>query len=149
GTNGWSLIGARYGHTRDLVISFEIVLPTGEIIRVGDGGGPKVRHSSSGYQLKHLFMGHQGTLGVVTEATLELDRGPRRSSPPSSPTRTTWTRGGPPASWRAPAWRRWPAWCCSTKTRSTTCAGTTRRTSRNPSRFGRWWRALPTAMPTR
>jgi glycolate oxidase len=72
GTSGWSLIGARYGHTRDLVISFEIVLPTGEIIRVGDGGGRAVRKSSSGYQLKHLFMGHQGTLGIVTEATLEL-----------------------------------------------------------------------------
>jgi glycolate oxidase len=72
GTSGWSLIGARYGHVRDLVISFEIVLPTGEIIRVGDGGGRKTRKSSSGYQLKHLFMGHQGTLGIVTEATLEL-----------------------------------------------------------------------------
>jgi glycolate oxidase len=72
GTSGWSLIGSRYGHTRDLVISFEIVLPTGEIIEVGDGGGRKVRKSSSGYQLKHLFMGHQGTLGIVTEATLEL-----------------------------------------------------------------------------
>ena len=72
GTSGWSLIGGRYGHTRDLVISFEIVLPTGERIRVGDGGGSKVRKSSSGYQLKHLFMGHQGTLGIVTEATLEL-----------------------------------------------------------------------------
>jgi glycolate oxidase len=72
GTSGWSLIGGRYGHTRDLVISFEFVLPTGEIVRVGDGGGKKVRKSSSGYQLKHLFMGHQGTLGIVTEATLEL-----------------------------------------------------------------------------
>jgi glycolate dehydrogenase FAD-linked subunit len=72
GTSGWSLISARYGHTRDLVISFQIVLPTGEIIRVGDGGGRKVRKSSTGYQLKHLFMGHQGTLGIVTEATLEL-----------------------------------------------------------------------------
>jgi glycolate oxidase len=72
GTSGWSLIGARYGHTRDLVISFEMVLPTGEIIHVGDGGGRKTRKSSSGYQLKHLFMGHQGTLGIVTEATLEL-----------------------------------------------------------------------------
>ena len=76
GTSGWSLIGTRYGHTRDLVISFEIVLPTGEIIRVGDGGGRKVRKSSSGYQLKHLFMGHQGTLGIVTEATLELVKRP-------------------------------------------------------------------------
>ena len=76
GTSGWSLIGGRYGHTRDLVISFEIVLPTGEIIRVGDGGGRKVRKSSSGFQLKHLFMGHQGTLGIVTEATLELVKRP-------------------------------------------------------------------------
>ncbi len=76
GTSGWSLIGGRYGHTRDLVISFEIVLPTGEIIRVGDGGGRKIRKSSSGYQLKHLFMGHQGTLGIVTEATLELVKRP-------------------------------------------------------------------------
>lgn len=72
GTSGWSLIGGRYGHTRDLVISFQIVLPTGEIIEVGDGGGPKVRKSSTGFQLKHLFMGHQGTLGIVTRATLEL-----------------------------------------------------------------------------
>jgi glycolate oxidase len=72
GTSGLSLLGARYGHTRDLVISFEIVLPTGEVIEVGEGGGRKVRKSSTGYHLKQLFMGHQGTLGIVTEATLEL-----------------------------------------------------------------------------
>ena len=70
--SGFSLLGTRFGHTRDLVMSFEIVLPTGEIIRVGDGGGKKIRKSSTGYHLKHLFMGHQGTLGIVTEATLEL-----------------------------------------------------------------------------
>jgi glycolate oxidase len=39
---------------------------------VGDGGGRKIRKSSTGFQLKHLFMGHQGTLGICTEATLEL-----------------------------------------------------------------------------
>jgi glycolate oxidase len=72
GTSGWSLIGGRYGHTRDLVISMELVLPTGEVIEVGDGGGRKIRKSSTGFQLKHLFMGHQGTLGIATEATLEL-----------------------------------------------------------------------------
>ena len=70
--SGMSLLNARYGHTRDLVISFQIVLPTGEIIEVGDGGGRKLRKSSTGYHLKQLFMGHQGTLGIVTEATLEL-----------------------------------------------------------------------------
>ena len=72
GTSGWSLIGSRYGHTRDLVLSFDHVLPTGEIIHVGDGIGHKISKSSSGYQLKHLFMGHQGTLGIATEATLKL-----------------------------------------------------------------------------
>ena len=66
GTSGWSLIGSRYGHTRDLVLSFDHVLPTGEVMHVGDGIGHKVSKSSSGYQLKHLFMGHQGTLGIAT-----------------------------------------------------------------------------------
>ncbi len=72
GTSGFSLIAGRYGHTRDLVISMQVVLPTGEIIEVGDGGGRKIRKSSTGFQLKHLLMGHQGTLGICTEATLEL-----------------------------------------------------------------------------
>ncbi len=72
GTSGFSLIAGRYGHTRDLVISMQVVLPTGEIIEVGDGGGRKIRKSSTGFHLKHLFMGHQGTLGICTEATLEL-----------------------------------------------------------------------------
>jgi glycolate oxidase len=72
GTNGWSLVGSRYGHTRDLVLSFVHVLPTGDVITVGDGGGRKLSKSSSGYSLKQLFMGHQGTLGVATEATLKL-----------------------------------------------------------------------------
>ena len=72
GTSGWSLIGSRYGHTRDLVLSFDHVLPTGEILHVGDGIGRKISKSSSGYQLKDLFMGHQGTLGIATRATLKL-----------------------------------------------------------------------------
>lgn len=72
GTSGWSLIGSRYGHTRDLVLSFQFVLPTGEIVEIGDGPGGQITKSSSGYQLKHLFMGHQGTLGIATRATLKL-----------------------------------------------------------------------------
>jgi glycolate oxidase len=42
------------------------------VITVGDGGGRKLSKSSSGFALKQLFMGHQGTLGVATEATLKL-----------------------------------------------------------------------------
>lgn len=72
GTSGWSLIGARYGHTKDLVLSLEVVLPTGEVIEVGAGGGRKLRKSSTAFTLKELFFGHQGTLGIATEATLDL-----------------------------------------------------------------------------
>ena len=72
GTGGWSLLGSRYGHTRDLVISMEVVLPTGEIVEIAEGGGRKLRKSSTGLTLKQLFTGHQGTLGITTQATLEL-----------------------------------------------------------------------------
>ena len=72
GTSGWSLTGARYGHTKDLVLSMEVVLPTGEVIEVGSGGGRKLRKASTALTLKELFFGHQGTLGITTEATLGL-----------------------------------------------------------------------------
>jgi len=82
GTSGWSLIGARYGHSRDLVLSFDVVLPTGQVITVGDGGGRKLSKSSTGFQLKHLFMGHQGTLGIATRATLMLHPKPEAEFSP-------------------------------------------------------------------
>ena len=72
GTGGWSLLGARFGHTRENVVSMQVVLPTGEIAEIGDGGGRKLRKSSTAFNLKQLFTGHQGTLGICTEATLEL-----------------------------------------------------------------------------
>ena len=72
GTGGWSLLGARFGHTRDNVLSMQVVLPTGEIAHIGEGGGRKLRKSSTALTIKHLFTGHQGTLGITTQATLEL-----------------------------------------------------------------------------
>lgn len=72
GCGGWSLLGAGYGHVPNNIINMEVVLPTGEVIRVGEGGGQKIRKSSVGFRLKDLFIGHQGTLGIVTEVTVEL-----------------------------------------------------------------------------
>ena len=58
----------KYGATKDFVLSMMVVLPSGEIIRVGTNA----IKSSSGYDLCRLFVGSEGTLGVVTEITLRL-----------------------------------------------------------------------------
>ncbi len=58
----------RYGQVQDWILALEVVLPDGRIIRAGS----QARKSSSGYNLKDLFVGSEGTLGVITEAALEL-----------------------------------------------------------------------------
>ncbi|MCJ7829812.1 MAG: FAD-binding oxidoreductase [Desulfobacterales bacterium] len=58
----------KYGATKDYVMRLTIVLPQGEVIHTGC----KAPKSSSGYDLTRLFVGSEGTLGVVTEATLRL-----------------------------------------------------------------------------
>jgi len=79
-TNGWSYICGRYGHTEDLVVGFEVVLPTGEIVQIRRGGG-KIMKSSTGYNLKSLFFGSQGTLGIITKATVEIFPAPEVECP--------------------------------------------------------------------
>lgn len=58
----------KYGATKDNVLRMEVVLAHGEAIRVGT----RARKDSSGYDLLHLFVGSEGTLGIITEATLKL-----------------------------------------------------------------------------
>ncbi len=58
----------RYGNTRDLVLGLEVVLPSGEIWH----GLRGLRKDNAGYDLKHLFIGAEGTLGVITAATMKL-----------------------------------------------------------------------------
>ena len=58
----------KYGATKDYVMKLTVVLPPGNIIHTGC----KAHKSSSGYDLSRLFVGSEGTLGVVTEATLRL-----------------------------------------------------------------------------
>jgi glycolate oxidase len=68
GTNAGGLCCVKYGQTRDWVLGLEVVLADGSVIRTG---GRTVK-DTAGYSLTHLFVGSQGTLGIITEATLRL-----------------------------------------------------------------------------
>jgi glycolate oxidase len=66
--NSGGLRGLKYGVTRDYVLGLEVVLPTGELLRCGT----KCVKDVAGYSLKDLFIGSEGTLGVVTRILLKL-----------------------------------------------------------------------------
>jgi D-lactate dehydrogenase (cytochrome) len=67
-TNAGGVNVLHYGTTRDLVLGLEVVLPSGEVW----DGLRALRKDNTGYDLKQLFIGGEGTLGVVTAAVLKL-----------------------------------------------------------------------------
>ena len=73
-TNAGGVNVLRYGNMRDLVLGLEAVLPNGEIW----DGLNCLRKNNTGYDLKHLFIGAEGTLGIVTGAVLKLFPEPAR-----------------------------------------------------------------------
>lgn len=74
-TNAGGMRAVKYGVTRDWVRALEVVLPTGEI----ETFGRKVVKDSTGYSLKNLMIGSEGTLGVITKAILRLEPKPVES----------------------------------------------------------------------
>ena len=74
-TNAGGVNVLRYGNMRDLVLGLEAVLPNGEIWN----GLHSLRKNNTGYDLKHLFIGGEGTLGIVTRAVLKLFARPHQT----------------------------------------------------------------------
>jgi glycolate oxidase len=72
GTNAGGLCCVKYGQTRDSVLSLEVVMADGAVIRTGG----KNLKDVAGYSLMHLIVGSQGTLAIITEATLRLRPAP-------------------------------------------------------------------------
>ncbi len=67
-TNAGGIYTVRYGNARDLVLGLEVVLPDGEIWN----GLRRLRKDNTGYCLRQLFVGAEGTLGIITAAALKL-----------------------------------------------------------------------------
>lgn len=72
-TNAGGNTTVRYGNARELMLGLEVVLPDGQIWN----GLRRLRKDNTGYALRHLFVGAEGTLGIVTAATLRLFARPR------------------------------------------------------------------------
>lgn len=67
-TNAGGPMAFKYGSTRDNILAAHVVLPTGELIKLGS----VTRKNNSGYALLQLILGSEGTLGVITELTCKL-----------------------------------------------------------------------------
>ena len=74
-TAGFSRKYQKYGTISDRIMSLEVVLANGSVLRTG----PKILYTSTGYRLHQLFVGAEGTLGIITEATLRVEPIPESS----------------------------------------------------------------------
>ena len=93
-TNAGGTAVLRYGMMRDLVLGLEVVLADGRVLR----GLKSLRKDNTGYDVKSLFVGAEGTLGVITAACLKL-----------SPNRPTRRRRWPASTRRGMPWTCWLA----------------------------------------
>ena len=137
-TNAGGLCCVKYGVTTDAVLGLEVVLASGEVLRTGR----RTVKGVAGYDLTKLIVGSEGTLGIITEATLALRPKPAapvhagrrlRQSP-----RTPAPRSPAPSApgWCRRCWRSWtpPASEPSRRTPGTEHPGRRRDARRHPDR---------------
>ncbi|SFC47898.1 glycolate oxidase, subunit GlcD [Marinospirillum celere] len=72
-TNAGGIKVIKYGMTRDWVLGLKVVTGAGDVLELNKG----LIKNNTGYDLRHLFIGAEGTLGIITEATIKLTRPPK------------------------------------------------------------------------
>ena len=75
-TNAGGMKAVKYGVTRDYVRGLDVVIPSGEVLHLGG----KIAKNSSGYSLKDLIIGSEGTLGIITKIILRLLPLPKKTT---------------------------------------------------------------------
>lgn len=73
GTNAGGIKVIKYGMTRNWILGLTVVTGKGDILRLNNG----MIKNATGYDLRHLFIGAEGTLGIVTEVQVKLERPPK------------------------------------------------------------------------
>jgi len=98
-----------YGNIEDIIYSIEVVLPDGQLVTLG-----KAPRAAAGPDLRHLFLGAEGTLGVVTKVTFSLRQQPQKQAysafyTPNMSAGLTTQRNIIQADWRPPVLRQYDA----------------------------------------